>query len=471
MKKNIFKNNFTRSALAAAVFLFSVFTNTALAQTLTPSVITYPVSSTQENGATLNGYAEISPDSAIKNITTWFQWGPDTGMSFATSNQGIYIQGAFSKYVGGLKKNTTYYYRAVAQVGDQIVFGSQQSFTTRSGITTTTNSPALVSTYSASNISSTFATLNGNIDPRDSDNTERWFEWGETTAFGKTTPHQAQGSSASSFSYVITGLKSDTIYYYRAVAQGSGGLVQGNTFALRTLGPGSSTGTGTIGTGGSTVTPTVDTLTAYGITDTQAVLNGLATSNAAVSALVWFEWGTGGSLKEATGKLTLSAPTSYSYIQVLGGLSPNTTYSFRAAIQTVYGTSYGPTRTFTTTKGGTTISGGGTSSSGGQTSGSGSGSDNQGGEENGQSSNGEGGSESNASFAKQIAWWLLVVLLILLIVSVVYHLTESYRRQKEERKKAAEAEEIKKEAEAVRRAHAQPEQEEETIRFKLPGQE
>jgi len=89
--------------------------------------------------------------------------------------------------------------------------------------------PPIVTTNSATSITSTSATLNGTINPNNQ-STSAYFQYGLTSAYGNTTPAQTlTGSANQTITASITGpgLDSNTVYYYRAVAQSSAGITYG----------------------------------------------------------------------------------------------------------------------------------------------------------------------------------------------------------------------------------------------------
>jgi cbb3-type cytochrome oxidase subunit 3 len=177
---------------------------------------------------------------------------------------------------------------------------------------------------------------------------------------------------------------------------------------------------------------------------------------------VWFEWGIGDNLNQSTAKVTLSQQANQSYVQVLGGLSSNTMYSYRAAVQTVYGVSYGVVRTFTTGTSGAVISGGTTGGSNSNTTPCDCDTDNNPGSAQTETTG------DNTSFAKSAIWWLLLILIILVIVGVAHHLWEKRKQIKEEAKRAEAAEKLQREAAVAQQASNG--EKEDRITFRLPGQ-
>lgn len=80
--------------------------------------------------------------------------------------------------------------------------------------------------------------------------TQTWFEYGKTVSLGNNTKFTNTVNSATQidFSNTISGLSSNTIYYWRAVSQNKYGVSYGGTVVFKTNSTGSSGGNG----GGST---------------------------------------------------------------------------------------------------------------------------------------------------------------------------------------------------------------------------
>ena len=95
--------------------------------------------------------------------------------------------------------------------------------------------PPEATTSEASNIQEEGAMLKGSVNPKASD-THYYFQYGETTAYGATTPEGDAGSGVGSVpeTATITGLQPGRTYHYRLVATSSGGTVPGGDRTLRT---------------------------------------------------------------------------------------------------------------------------------------------------------------------------------------------------------------------------------------------
>ncbi|MCK4402573.1 MAG: right-handed parallel beta-helix repeat-containing protein [Dehalococcoidia bacterium] len=193
--------------------------------------------------------------------------------------------------------------------------------------------PPLVSTKNASDITTTGATLNGDLTDRGTaTSVDVTFEWGinkNGPYTNETTPSQAMNTTGA-FSFNVTGLDGGTTYYFRAKAVGDDtSYGKEKNFTTVTI---------------------VTTEAASDITANSATLNGNLDSLGAASTVeVSFQWGTAtGSYSYNTTAQAMSTTGKFS--SPLSGLDVDTTYYFRAkADGGVYGTSYGDEKHFTTT--------------------------------------------------------------------------------------------------------------------------
>ncbi|MFH1381500.1 MAG: hypothetical protein ABIH70_01240 [Chloroflexota bacterium] len=94
--------------------------------------------------------------------------------------------------------------------------------------------------------------------------------------------------------------------------------------------------------------PTVTTDPASLIGTVDATLNGTLDNDGGGACDCGFEWGETDSYGNTTS--TQSRTSGQSFLQVITGLSPGTTYHFRAFATSLSGTGYGDDRTFTTKK-------------------------------------------------------------------------------------------------------------------------
>jgi hypothetical protein len=189
----------------------------------------------------------------------------------------------------------------------------------------------IIQTTPATAISAGGATLNGNVISLGAEpSTDTSFQWGTTTAYGSVTPTVNRG--LGSFSAVITGLAPSTTYHFRARSVGMS-TIYGEDVTFVTL--------------GSATPPSVTTSAATDVDVTTAILNcNLSNLGTASTVLVHFEYG----LTTAYGTITTPSITATA-TGVLGwaisGLTPNTTYHFRA-VAAGNGTTNGADANFTT---------------------------------------------------------------------------------------------------------------------------
>lgn len=193
-----------------------------------PWVLTLPATNIDPWGkhATLNGI--LMSRGGTKSCEVWFVW--DTKFHFyfsdyahATAHKIMNFIGSFSKTITGLKRGTTYHFRAVAYNGYFYDQGWDLGFI-----------PGLpsVTTMAASEIGTTSATLNGRLDDMGgADKCNVWFVWDTISHhyygdYNYSTRHQSMDST-SLFSKKITGLKQGTTYYFRAVASNDVGTTYG----------------------------------------------------------------------------------------------------------------------------------------------------------------------------------------------------------------------------------------------------
>ena len=204
-----------------------------------------------------------------------------------------------------------------------------------------------VNTRSPSNVNFDSATLRGFVNSNGGDRTRAWFEWGTSSSnySNQTTSVYYGSTSGSYFEYTIRGLSSDRTYYYRAVAQNDYGDVEyGSRESFRTDRDndncsGSNNCNGDI--------PYVTTYSATAVSDNYATLNGLSDANDSATD-TWFEWGTSYSnLNRSTSK-DYQGTGRDNFNDRITGLSPNTTYYFRAVARNSEGTARGNILSFRT---------------------------------------------------------------------------------------------------------------------------
>jgi hypothetical protein len=184
--------------------------------------------------------------------------------------------------------------------------------------------PPVVTTSAAGNITSTGAQLNGSVNPNGL-NTTYHFEFGLTNSYGSSTSsaNAGSGTGTTGVNATVSGLTPGTLYHYRLVAVNIGGAVNGNDLTLTTSAADNITTTG--GRVNGSVNP-----------------NGLATT-------YHFDFGLTSAYGSSTSAANAGSGTSaLSASASLSGLSPGTTYHYQLVATNSAGTSGGGDRTFAT---------------------------------------------------------------------------------------------------------------------------
>jgi hypothetical protein len=192
---------------------------------------------------------------------------------------------------------------------------------------------AAVSTNSATNVTSSSATLNGTVNPNGL-STSVHFDYGSTTSYGfSTASHNYNGTTTQNVSANITGLSPNTTYHFRLVATSSSGTIYGGDRTFSTL--------------TSTGAPGVTTNSPTNVASFSATLNGSVYPHGLTTA-VHFQYGTTIGYGHTTTSQTKTGDTYQSVSANISGLAANTTYHFRTVAMNSAGTRYGADRTFTT---------------------------------------------------------------------------------------------------------------------------
>lgn len=263
------------------------------------------------------------------NITErGFQYGIGA-FSANVSEGGDWGVGGFTLPITGLTHNTEYQYRAYATDNESTTgYGASANFTTLELL-----APEVV-TGNATAISYFTATGQANIVTITGENaTVRGGEWGLAPATYSANWTEGGDFSTGNFTYAMTGLPHDTTIYTRALAVNSINVSYGAEVSFSTL---------------TVVIPTVTTSTATGVSSSGATLSGNITATGGQNGSVaGAEWGT------ASGNYTANQTSGGSFgvgtfSEIVGGLSANTTYYFRAVVVNIAGVAYGAEDSFTT---------------------------------------------------------------------------------------------------------------------------
>jgi len=190
-----------------------------------------------------------------------------------------------------------------------------------------------VATNAATLKASFSATLNGSVNPEGSTTTV-YFEYGTTTNYGSTTPHQTKtGDKSQNLSANISPLTASTTYHFRIVATNIAGTTRGGDRTFTTLSPRG--------------TPVPITNPASLIASSSARLNGMVDPHG-LSTTVYFQYGTTTNYTSMTPPQTKTGDTYQNVTWNIPNLTANTTYHFRIVAMNSAGMMRGSDLTFTT---------------------------------------------------------------------------------------------------------------------------
>lgn len=310
-------------------------------QASVPLVTTNSAVTPSDTATVVNG--TVNPKGALTNY--WYEYSTVSN-TFDNKTPTQIIGSGFVTiqapgYIVNLSKNTTYYFRLVAENQFGRVNGVQYTFKTTAGNPAPTGSAPSVKTLDGNNISRTTLNLNGEVTSNKAV-TNYWFEYGKTAQLGNTSALSlaGDGSTKQSVSISLTGLEPATTYYFRLNAQNQFGTVNGSILNVKTAGPAAATA------------PSADTKDATGISNSVATLRGTVNPNGAETKY-WFEYSTdsllGSVLLVTTAQMTLNASTNDTSVKAdISGLNPKTNYYFRLVAQNSQGTIRGNNKTFKT---------------------------------------------------------------------------------------------------------------------------
>lgn len=290
----------------------------------TPKIETQPATDITKTSATIN--AHLDSDGGSEVVEQGFYYGTTENPSTRKIVTSETNKTQLKLVLSGLKDGQKYYYKAFAKNKKGEGCGQVMSFTTLNDNTPT------VSTIEAINITSSSATLKGKIlDKGSSDIIECGFYYGTTS--NPTTKKQLSNTSSTDLSLVLTGLKDETTYYYKAYARNSKGETCGDVVSFRTS---------------AEIAPTVVTSSATNIGTDRSTLHGQITDKGSSDIIeCGFYYGT---TSNPTTKKSLSSNSNTDLVLVLTSLKDETTYYYKAYARNAKGETCGDIMLFSTEK-------------------------------------------------------------------------------------------------------------------------
>ena len=198
-----------------------------------------------------------------------------------------------------------------------------------------------VTTYDASNVGETTATLNGSLDKNGGESIyEHGLCWGINSGNPENKENLGAANYKGSFSVNIRGLQPDTTYYYYAYAKNINGKSTGYLGSFTTASPPPPAP--------STTTPTIRTYDVSNVGETTATLNGNLEKNGGETITDYgFCYGLNQNNPEYVVRLGTTDGKGF-FSTDISGLKPETTYYFYAYAKNKNGKDSGYIGSFTT---------------------------------------------------------------------------------------------------------------------------
>ena len=193
-----------------------------MTQIILPTVSTLNAENITSDSAILKG--ELLNLGGAESCQVWFEYGETTSYGYTTAISSLNELGEFNAYICNLNPGETYHFRAVVKNSKGTSYGSDETFNTlaiKAEVDTASVEYAVI--------------LKGNLTNMGGDETcQVWFEyWEENGSINYTSMEVINGEGM--FECVLTGLKENTTYYYRAVVNNSQGISYGTNLSFKML--------------------------------------------------------------------------------------------------------------------------------------------------------------------------------------------------------------------------------------------
>jgi hypothetical protein len=284
-----------------------------------PQAITGEASEIKTDAAYLNG-SVVTHGQATEY---YFQYGATRAYGTDTATNSVSQDRDVTTTITGLVEDTVYHFRLVVQSSHATIYGDDQIF--RTGTL-----PPQAVTGDASGLAKDKADLNGSVVVH-GQNTEYYFKYGTTDAYGSTTPKDTVSEDCD-VTATITDLAEDTVYHFCLVASNSHGTSYGNDQTFQT-------------TASSLLPPQAITEEALNIKMDSANLAGSVVSHGQDTEY-YFQYGTTDAYGSATPSTSISVDGTV--IAAVNALAEDTVYHFRLVASNDQGISFGADQTFQT---------------------------------------------------------------------------------------------------------------------------
>jgi hypothetical protein len=247
----------------------------------------------------------------------YFEYGETTNYGSETPTYQISSDDQVNLTISGLTEDTTYHYRLVLSYDSDTTHGNDQTL-----LTLAEDAVPEATTFQADTITKTSANLGGSITTNGID-CNYYFEYGETTNYGNTTPTHPI-SSDNQVNHTVYDLTENTTYHYRLVLDYGSNTIHGNDQILITF--------------AEDAVPEVVTLQTDTISQETAGLTGSVTTNGN-ECDYFFEYGETTNYGNTTNIYQISSDDQVN--TTVSGLTEDTTYHYRLVLNYDSGTIYG----------------------------------------------------------------------------------------------------------------------------------
>ncbi len=287
-----------------------------------PAVETDPANNIEKTNARLNGDLEYLGEDSFAEV--WFEWGRTTSYGNQTSKQIKTALGDFSRNIFGLREDTLYHFRAVAENSQYKVYGRDRTFRTDEEIEY--NNPPVANAGPDKAVEEGMSIrLDGDAYDPDGDDIDINWECESGSLSYRDTERPRYNAPFVSY---------DKTFTCEITIEDEFGATDSDTMRVRVIED-------------NREELIVRTLSAQDIEENSATLRGYLTELGGEDwSRVWFEWGETSSYGEQTSKSGEFG--SISFEKGITGIKDDTIYHFRAVAYNGEETAYGQDKTFRT---------------------------------------------------------------------------------------------------------------------------